>query len=250
MSEIKSLTAEAIGNAVLVSWDYVDIASSKQYDIYRIPECYHSIGGEYGENDYYVCDRDITPSIDNLIAYSGPRGGVQWGITVNQQAYNKNKWNNSSIQYTWVGIITRNGTEIYSQRSYDMNYLLSKLQTKLSEIQEFGLPVSIFERDWEQKIVGSKVWYNDEPGIVKRVAHNLTVFIEPDGIGCFKCPQSWIRDNMLNMWDEDYADGLSVEFDSENLQWYRTDSDLMPIFRSDIPDTREEFDKIYKVGTV
>ena len=90
MSEIKLLYDDTDLNSIqMIELDWDVNIRGIDYKCFRIPGYIHTIGGRYAENDYWVCPRNVEPSIDNLIEFDGCP--VRYGISINENNYIKTK---------------------------------------------------------------------------------------------------------------------------------------------------------------
>ena len=107
-----------------------------------------------------------------------------------------------------------------------MEFSLPKAQSLIFYINEG--PINFNSINWEKKLVGRKIWYNDEPAIVESLWFDETegyhIFIVPDGIEKFSCPKSWMSDEYLKESWSEYENGLSYNIinpEYNKVDWFR-----------------------------
>ncbi|WP_080833241.1 hypothetical protein [Cohnella massiliensis] len=143
-------------------WD-VDI-NGRLYDVYRIEGFIHTIGGEYGENNLWACPRGEEPTYENLIEFSGY--SVRWGIEVQENNYVRSKWDEAEVRKSCKCLITRNGKPFYAIAAGSLDFALTMARSTLYEIQEH--PLNFFEQDFGKYITGRKIYWREQPAIIKR----------------------------------------------------------------------------------
>lgn len=213
MADIKLITEETdlSGLRKPLGWDLV--VDGLAYDVYRVEDHNHSIGGRWGENNFWACPAGATPTFENLIQYDGD--APTWGIMFDRNNYIKDKWDQTSVEVNGSCWITRNGKPFISIMSRDADYGLAKAQVTLVELLE-QCPLDLRQRNWKEEAVGTKIWYRNDPAIIERVTSNNDLWIVPDGIDKFSVPVSW----SISDWDE-YEDGLVAEILSPEIKWFR-----------------------------
>lgn len=193
-----------------IGWDLV--IHGTPYDVYSVDSYIHTIGGRWGENDYWACPEGEIPTYENLIQFSGK--APTWGVTFNEVNYTKTKWGETEIGNSGVCWITRNGENFYEVTGRDMSYALSKAQYFLVKLLE-ECPLYLSERNWKEQAKGMKIWYNGEPAIIDHVTSMNNLWVTPVN-GNFKTPEGWEDDDFV-----EYKDGLVVDLLSEHITWYR-----------------------------
>ena len=58
--------------------------------VYRVEGYYHGIGGKWGNNDYWCCQRNEEPSYKTLMEFSG--NVCNWGISIEEINYHNNEF--------------------------------------------------------------------------------------------------------------------------------------------------------------
>jgi len=205
-----------------VDWDVV--VDGKPQQLVRIEDRPHGEGGEYGINEYYIYPFCQEMTVENLTPYWGTRGGVAWGFSFEYKNYFRGGngfHKNDEIRRGASCWITRNGKKFYEIRGRDHEYALAKAQVELVQLMEG--PVEVCSRDWEKKLIGGKVWYKGQPGVISRIVDGQgQIFIKPDGIDSFKPHESdYESDYDKDCWIQDYGDGFSVDFLSSHIGWFR-----------------------------
>ncbi|MED3549982.1 hypothetical protein [Cytobacillus praedii] len=183
------------------------------YDIYRVEGYVHTIGGKYGENCYWACPMGEKPTYENLIEFGGE--APTWGVTFDKVNYIKSKWDETEVRSNGVCWITRNGKKFYQITGRDMDYALAKAQYYLVKLLE-ECPLYLSERNWKEQAIGRKIWYQNQPAIIKSVNDENELWIVPEGKP-FNAPPDWEE----WMGWEDYASGLRVELLSPHIGWFR-----------------------------
>jgi len=206
-------------NMQKLSWD-VEVCG-KPYEVYRVDEYVHSIGGNFGDNDYWCCPREKKPTVENLIEFSGHV--VQWGIEYIPSNYTKYKWGKSEVKKSGKTIIKRNGKIFYSIGSREHEYGLAKAQVALVQIQEH--PICFHDQDYMKELIGRKIWLNDQPALIERA--NVC---EEDGIYIWVVPdKSKIEKFIFPRWENteeeswigEYENGTKCDILESNIDWFR-----------------------------
>lgn len=89
----------------------------------------------------------------------------------------------------------------------------------------YGLLIKYMDFDWEKVKVGAKVYYSDEPAIIKYVFLDQgCVVLEPDGFEEFRKPAYQVEDEK-NPSGMDYTgerrDHIKIEILSDRIWWWR-----------------------------
>jgi len=203
----------------LLRWD-LEI-NGTPYDVYRINEYYHCIGGKYGNNDYWCCRSDEEPSYKTLKGFNGV--APTWTIEWSQNNYIRNKWGESEVEYTGRYLIKRNGKVFCTGGARDIDYGLAKAQSVLIEIQEYS--ISFGDKDWQRKVENRKVYYKEEPAIIKNLMHfedcgyNLWIIPDKECIKQFRRP-GYMNGDIADHYDE-YKNGLKDDLLTSSIYWFR-----------------------------
>lgn len=194
----------------IMPWDV--IIHNRPYYAVRIPGYVHTVGGRFGNNDYWAYPRDQEPNYNNLIEFSCDNV-VCWGIKYQPHNYIKCKWDESRAQSAVSCMITRNGVDFC-----DVWGGLAKATVLIDMINEH--PLDLNEIDFDKKMIGRKVWWRSEPGIITSwISGQGCVIIEPDGIDRFSIPSEFKDDSMMEAC---YEDGnVKVSIFDEHVWWFR-----------------------------
>jgi len=207
-------------NKHALKWDVV--VNNIPQEVYRIEGFIHSIGGHFGENDYWCCPRDQEPSVDNLIEFSGHV--IQWGIEYIPINYTKYKWGEDEVRKTGRTVIKRNGKTFYVIGCNNMDYGLAKARYSLTRLEEH--PIGFSSYDFVEKdVIGRKIWYSDQPAIIQRANwfddNGFEVWIVPDKnfISKFRFPR-W-EGTEEESWISEYENGLMADILESPIDWFR-----------------------------
>ena len=226
MADIKLIRKETDFTTLsmdLVPWD-LEIQGNP-YDIYRISGYCHTIGGQYGNNDFWCCPIGEKPCYDNLIEFDG--NAPTWGVEYKQSNHTKCKWNETSVRKSGSCTITRNGKPFHEFGARDMDYGLAKAQVMLVEIHEHIIPFHF--RNWEKDIVGTKVYFREQPAIIESLLNwggdEICVMIVPDKehIDCFKKPSYLLNEDNdgYDEYEHEYKDRVKDDIFSRSISWFR-----------------------------
>lgn len=197
-----------------LGWDVV--LNDKPYQLYRIEGYIHTIGGQYGENEYWCCPLGEEPTFENLLEFNGH--ACCWGFKVEEYNYTRYKHGEGELCRGTKCEIYRNGEVVYELRG-DINYVSNKAITLIQEIQEH--PLSFPERDHINKeIIGRKIWWNDQPGVITRyIKDQGSVIIEPEEGTKFKA----LNRNKNEDWMNEYIEDQWIKEDimSTSIYWFR-----------------------------
>lgn len=249
MGEIRSLKKEDWDSYIISKTDWDLEINHRPYRVVFIydqnhkPIC-HTLGGSIGENNHYAyplfergikidgyygnnniqIDWDKEPTIDDLIPFDGE--APVWGIHFN----NTNYFRKNTIRKGAQGIITRNDKPFYEFGGGNMGYAVSNAQAIITKLQEH--PLNFFERDWEKKSMGRKVWFGVDPAIVNAIIPEQgCVMLKPDKkfIGLFRV-QPWEveSDGSVFHYEGDFA---KCEYLYEKINWFRDDEQTTHFMR-------------------
>lgn len=215
MAEIKLINKDTDIQSLKMSkidWDVV--INEREYQMVRIEGYVHSIGGRFTENNVWLYPRDEEPSYENLIEYSGfNEGGICWGIKYEPRYYTKTKYDETECRRTSGAMITRNGKDFYLSNSMDEAiYIINR---KLGDH-----PLNLHEYKFDKKMIGRKVWWRSEPGVITSWIGNgqACVIIEPDGIDKFTTPAEFAEED----GDMYYEDGfVKADIFDNHIWWFR-----------------------------
>jgi len=193
-----------------IDWDVV--IKNVPYQVVRIDGYVHSIGGRWGDNDYWCYPLNEEPTVHNLAEFS-PYDPVCWGITYAPQLYHRHKWGEHEICRTSGVTITRNGVPFDDSAH--------SVAMALVNIDEFrSHPLKLDCRGYAEKCIGRKVWWRSEPAVVSSfIAGQACVILEPDGIDQFTVPPEFAKEDR-----EYYADrDVKTHILDEHIWWFRRD---------------------------
>lgn len=215
--EFKHLTKETDFNTLEMSklaWDVY--CYGKPYRVYRIEGYMHTQGGKWGENCYWAFPRDEQPSYENAVMFEG--NVCNWSLNVKQSNSFKEKWGETRMRSSFGFEILRNGKVFYSFGANDMDYGIAKARKLMVEINEH--PICFNEIDYHLEIVGRKIYWREQPAIIKSYSMNGNLWIVPDGIPRFK--KCSYEDSVTEyMDDEDYEDGIAEDLFAPSIYWFR-----------------------------
>ncbi len=206
-----------------IGWDLE--FDDKPYDIYGISNYCHTIGGKYGNNEYWCCPAGEKPCYDNLMGFNGQ--APIWGIEYKQKNSYRNKWGETSVQFRGTCIITRNGKPFYGFGARDMSYGLAKAQALLVEIQEHS--IQFHNRNWKDEVIGRKIYYRNQQAIITEIYDDgegiICVRIVPDKeyIDVLEKPIHMTDDHELEWYEESYKHGVKDDILTKEIYWYRQD---------------------------
>ena len=193
-SDIKLLDENAdLSKIKPFDWD-LEIKGIPYY-VCRIEGYCHSLrwqGGSETRCELWCYPRHESPSIENLIEYD-LKSPVAWGIQYDEIHSTKCKWDETETIAGCRTIITRNGVPFYNVGGH-RNYSVPKAIMLISEIEEH--PLGFDGIDFDKKIIGRKVYWNNQPGIITSFIHRqCCVMIAPDGMERFENPPEFQKED-------------------------------------------------------
>ena len=210
----------------IIDWDLM--VDGIPYSVAHMEGFVHTQGGRWGINDMWAWPRGHTPTYKNLVPFNS-KDPVSWGIEYreyNHVKYHEHDWGDDnevdSVCGTWI---TRNGEEFLFTMG-EMGYSFPIAQSLIYYINEG--PINFNSIEWKNDVVGRKIWYNDEPAVVKDLWFDswcgYRISVVPDGIAKFSCPKSWERSFILkDSWYE-YETSVVCELidpTSNHIDWFR-----------------------------
>lgn len=142
-----------------LDWDLS--VKGKEYKCFHIPGYIHTIGGRYGENDYWACPRDEEPTVRNLVEFDGEP--VRYSIVISENNYMKTKWDETEIRRSVSCHILRNDKEFYYFVCRDVPYAYAKAYQLIeSSIKEGVINFSKYKYA-ESEIIGRHIWWKGHP---------------------------------------------------------------------------------------
>lgn len=176
MNEIKLIKKDTdLTKLIKLNWD--SWYNNQPLTVYKLEGFYHSIGGHWGNNDYYACNRNEKPTFDNLMSFCGEI--CQWGFSIKEKNSYKYKWEEKSIENNVRVEILRNNKLFYTFIVNNFDYGLAKARKLLFEIQEHVICFS--EIDYQNQIIGRKIYFDKMPCMIDNyIVGNDRVIIKPD----------------------------------------------------------------------
>ena len=206
-------------------WDNV-LIHEVIHAVVRVEGRPHSSGGRWGLNDYYAypvdpeCPHRYRGDFNEYLMFGGH--AICWGIRTSDVNTVKHKWGEVRVNGRCNTWITLNGEDLLHVPG-DMDYAISKARALIVDLSEKGI-ANFAEADWERKLVGSKIYYRDQPAIVTQVCPGLDLIINPVGMDKFD-PPAYVKNDLeygdLTALDDYEGRDIKVEYLSENITWYR-----------------------------
>jgi len=200
-----------LSNIKPLDWD-VNIKGRPYYSA-RIDGYVHSIGGHWGENDYWCWPRDEQPTHENLMQFAG--SPCRWGFRVDDNNYIRNKYD-AEVLHNHYAVITRNGEDFYSFAYGGLGGAVAKAQILIDEFEEH--PIWPNEIDFDKKVIGRKVWWSDFRASVRSyIKGQACVMLVPDGEDKFPIPKCYGEDDICC----DEREEIKTEIFDKNIWWFR-----------------------------
>lgn len=193
-------------------WDV--FCNGQSFDLYRIEDYYHSSGGRWGDNCYWICPMGEKPTYENLIQFSGE--ACCWSFTVTSKNYIKSKWGDTEMRHNYSISILRNNQEFYTFGANNMDWGISKARQLLFEVSEHA--ISFNERGFENDIVGRKIYWREQPAVIRSYSMCGNLCIEPAGDSTFSAP-SYADDEFG--WNEGETD-IAEDLFTPSINWFRS----------------------------
>ncbi len=98
---------------------------------------------------------------------------------------------------------------------------------QIAKNKAYECPLNFYDRKWKEKAIGRKIWYHEKPCIIESINDWEEVRLKIVGDNPEKrieAPATWSDDNEIcskKHWDESYADGMYIEWNSPHINWYR-----------------------------
>ena len=167
----------------------------------------------------WIYPRDEEMSNTNLIPFIEDNP-VTWGI--NYQPTNKFSYHHGDVEARTIHNIqiTRNG-EVFYKFLGNSDYGIAKAKVLIERFKDHPLDLNFI--DFDKKMIGRKVWWKGQPGIITRyIKEQACVIIEPDHdiISKFGIPMEYDNDEDRYLW-EDFENDVKVEIFSESVYWFR-----------------------------
>ena len=210
MAEFKLITKDTdISKLKIVPLKWDVWIKDKPYYVARIVGYIHSIGGRFGENDYWMYPRNEEPSYDNLVEFNGD-GGALWGINMQPRNYIRCKWGEAECFTSHWITITRNGKPFFD--THGVNHALDLI----NRIHEH--PLNLNEIGYDKRMIGRKVWWRSEPAVITHwIGYGQAcVILKPDGIDKFTIPAEFADEEGFYC-----DDGVKTNIFDEHIWWFR-----------------------------
>ena len=161
MADIKLISEDTdMSKVKMYELDWDVSVNGKQYKVYRVPGFIHTLGGRWGENDYWACPRNENPTVENLWEFDGEP--VRYGVYITENHYFSNKWDESSIEASVKCIILRNDEEFYHVGANSISYAYAKAYSLITEIKEGVINFSSYDFP-HKEIIGRHIWWKGKP---------------------------------------------------------------------------------------
>ena len=198
-------------------WDVT--VGKRPYQVIKVEGHVHTIGGklDWGEgNCFWAYPYDEEMSIDNLVEFNG-EPGARWGIEYYPTNYFKCKWDEAEIRKGRHLVITRNEEPFYEGFMTFHEALSYVLDNRLDEH-----PMELNNRDFDKEVIGRKVWWRSEPGVITQYCKGqAAVIIEPDGIERFTVPREYANDDFPIERDKD----VKADIFDKHIWWFRKENE-------------------------
>ena len=188
---------ELIKNSHKFNWDIV-IEKNMQYipyQVYDIPSKVHTIKGMHNKISFWGHPLCEEPTYKNLIPMNLDHI-ISWSMNINERHEILDKFRTiEEITHRDIELY-RNGRLFCTVPCSDITYGLAEVKTIITYLEEG--PINIFERGFDQKLIGRKVIYKGKVYSVKR-------YIE--GRGCvvlhprFETSKGY-EEPILYIWDK------------------------------------------------
>jgi len=141
-------------------------------------------------------------------------------VEVVESNYTKEKWGDVQIRGSVSCRIYANKLLAYSFISGSFEYALARASTLKTELLEH--PIGGFLMG-QESLVGRRVWYKGQPGVITEFIDGGNVSIESDGIDYFDMKEPWMTEDHDLEWAEEWAELGTVIADvlSDKIWWFR-----------------------------
>ena len=196
-------------------WDLV--VNGRPFYVAHVPGFVHSIKGWGEPIDLWAWPRDEEPSYENMSEYD-LNSPVAWGLEYRESRHIKCKWDDSMLRGGAGTTITRNGEDFY-HISGGRGYSVPKAMAVIEEISDHPLDFDMI--DFDKKMIGRKIWYRSQPGIITRyIKGQCCIMVEPDGMEHFALPAEYEGDDLFGDWYDERE--LKLDCIAErNINWFR-----------------------------
>ena len=198
-----------------LDWD-VEI-NGRPYYVVRLEGFVHTIGGKWGENEFWAYPRDEEPCYDNLIEFNG-NSPVLWGIEYKPTNYIKYKWGERRLEQSNKIFITRNGKvfdEIYCN---DVSYGMCEAKVNIVKFMEHPLDLNAI--NFDKKMIGMKVWWGNQPAKIESfIWGQACVILIPDGRDSFDNSPKHKHSTSEYYYGEEKS--IKAHILDEHIWWFR-----------------------------
>ena len=167
MSELKMIDSSTdISKLHLIPMKWDVEYHGTAYQVFAIQGYVHTIGGKYGENNYWCCKRYEEPTNRNLIPFNGDP--CNWGILIeNNTSYHYHDMGDyREIRSSYNCVITRNNKHFYSFGARDLCWAFSHAHDLLvTKIQEGPIPYNSY--DYQDHISGRVIYYWGKRAVIQ-----------------------------------------------------------------------------------
>jgi len=194
---------------VKLDWDVV--VDDVEYDVVCIENLKHHITNTFvGRDDLWMYPRNEEISADNIIPYVGVYGGVTWGIVedIKQSLVDFSDENGEVVGKACVAsnnvYITRNGLYFCS--------VSDKTTAEWTKDELQYHPLNLFRHNYLDNIVGRKIYWNDQPAVIKSF-DGMRVLLVPEDKEQFDVPM-YIKMNDSDKEEVDHSTIVTDIFDN------------------------------------
>jgi hypothetical protein len=177
MAEIKLINKDTNLKNIQIEWIRWDAYYGIiPLTIYKIPGYIHSIGGKWGENDYWCTKRGLDVNYETLMEFNG--SPCNWSFSLTEDNYLKCKWEEKSVERKIQVKILRNNDVFYTFGANNLDWALARVRMLLFEIDEH--PIEFYEINFKKHIIGRKIEWKGIPCIIESYCMNGNLIIVPD----------------------------------------------------------------------
>jgi hypothetical protein len=229
-SEIKIRVANAKTNFSNLKLDFYDwdfeLRIGEPYQVVRIAGYYH----EYDNCLYcYPLDLGRDPEVfkDKLIPFSKTWDIIKWSYGIVPSTSYKWKWDEVRHMSSITGTLLRNGKPFYKTSGRNDADVFARLLLAKNEANEHI--ANFAQRNWKEKIIGSKIWYESNPCIISGIHdYDCVMFrISPDNEEkTIHPPVNWEDDeesicSKSSWYAENFHNSITVEWNCQSIKWFR-----------------------------
>lgn len=217
MTKLNLITKDTdLSKVKIIKYDWDVEINDVPYQVVQLEGYYHTILFRHGLeclNDMYVYPRNEEMCFENLIEWNDTNSPVLWGITYTPMHYFKCRDYISEIMHYNKVIITRNGKPFC-----DSFHSIEAAQEAIDKFREH--PIEFDTYTWKDKLIGRKVWFDDQPAIVTDyVDGQACVILKPEEGKYFKVPSKFKNESYMHGFYEE--SDVKVEVLSKSIWWFR-----------------------------